>query len=202
MTASLRKLPLYITPTNSGFVPVLTFYLSVQLAFLSTCYHANHSYHKWLNFKKKTAWRNRQISTLISGNYHCVTHATYLIPKVNKYLPRIENRIQAIFMCVMPQTESSRMPASHGSRRDLAILAPPPNWWVPSPANWVPSFSLPPLRDEQSRCFRVLITVAIGLAEVILVIYRVVQKDKHKGEDKDVNINIDTARYLIQSVTL
>ena len=174
----------------------------LKFPFWFSAYLPNHSYHKWLNFKKKTAWRNRQISTLISGNYHCVTHATYLVPKVKKYLPRIENRIQAIFMCVMPQTESSRMPASHGSRRDLAILAPPPNWWVPSPANWVPSFSLPPLRDEQSRCFRVLITVAIGLAEVILAIYRVVQKDKHKGEDKDANINIYTARYLIQSVTL
>ena len=40
---------------------------------------------------------------------------------------------------------------------------------LPQPIGFLP-FPYP-LRDEQSRCFRVLITVAIGLAEVILAIY-------------------------------
>ena len=173
-----------MTPANLGFVEMLllpfstVFYQPFCQYFISLTIHATSD---WI----ENHFEENNRLQLISG----------------KYLPRIENRTQAIFMCVIPQTVFSLMPASHGSRRDLAILAPPPNWWVPSPPNWVPSYPLPLLRDEQSRCFRVLITVGIGLADVTLAMKWVAQKHKYKEEDKDVNINIDIAWYLIQSIT-
>ena len=46
-----------------------------------------------------------------------------------------------------------------------------------------------------------LITVGIGLTDVPLAMNRVAEKDKYKDEDKDANIDIDIARYLIQSIT-
>ena len=54
---------------------------------------------------------------------------------------------------------------------------------LPQPIGFLP-FPYP-LRDEQSRCFRVLITVAIGLAEVILAIYiELHRKTNIKGKTK------------------
>ena len=152
-----------MTPANLGFVEMLllpfstVFYQPFCQYFISLTIHATSD---WI----ENHFEENNRLQLISG----------------KYLPRIENRTQAIFMCVIPQTVFSLMPASHGSRRDLAILAPPPNWWVLSPANWVPSYPLPLLRDEQSRCFRVLITVAIGLADVTLAMNKVAMEDKYR----------------------